>query len=595
MKTQLSKSGIIALALLTMLFLSTAGLAGYHEAFGPIRPNITVQQPNSSSPVKQYLLPSPNSYPNAIVYGPNQALWFVQFNSGQIGELFLVNSTIREFNITENGANPASLAVDGSGNVWFTDQKIPSIWEYKPALNTFRQYNTTVQNSTPVFVLPDTSNHVWYTDTTANYIGDLAPATGTIARYSLPTSNSGPAELAFQNGTSYLWITESFTNKIARFDTSTNSFQEFVPPFSMLSPVGLGFDDKQDLWISEHRGSSVIELVSSNSTWRKYPTSQPASLDLTAPATITLDKAGRVWFVEHFSNKVGRLDPQTRVINEFGIPATGPVYSLRSAVDPSGNFWFTEGYDNKIGMIQYNSTPAVLSSSVLSPISVSSGQSVNSAIILENNESSSINVQLNVTSTFTSNAQTSGNEVSLSNYTLTLAPNTPTSVEAKITPDCGLSPGFYAAGVVASYGNYSVIGVIFLQVQSGTCILNLLLTYLPFIIIAAGAVILFAFVLIRKRGPSTTAATNVKPPVATILFIALTFLVLSVRVIPDSFAKCIGLPPPPPGSPPATGPDYFGVALDVGSLAFFAVIIYLLLRDRWKKKPRGPDQPPPTS
>jgi virginiamycin B lyase len=551
------------------------------------RANSVSQQSSSSSPIKEYPVPTLNSGPNAIVYAPNQVLWFVQYNVGKIGELFPQNGTVKEFNITEVGATPASLAIDHSGNIWFTDQKVPSIWKLYPSNGTFRQYQTNIANSTPVFVLADSANHLWFTDTTANYVGELDPGTGIITKYQLPTANSGPAEIAIQNKTSYLWVTESFANKIARLDTTTHLFQEFTPSISLVSPVGIAVDKNGSVWTSEHGGSSVAQLIPSNSTFRKYPTSQPTTLKITAPATVALDQSGQVWFVEHFSNKVGRLNPITGQMDEFVIPTSGLAYSLLNALDPSGNFWFTEYSANQIGMIEWNATSPVTINSTSPRFTVNAGQSITSSLSLSSQVSSPVTVTLNVTSTFTTYGQTSSAEVALSNYRLTIPPNQPVTVTATITPDRGLPSGIYAAGVEATYGNTSVIGIVFLQVRGNASIIGLLLTYLPAIVIAAAAVLLVTTFLVRRRRVSAGRALAVKSPIGTIVIIALTMLALTVGVIPESAAKCIGLPPPPSGGggQPA-GPDYFGIALDVGSLAFFALVAYLLIRDRRRNKGR---------
>jgi virginiamycin B lyase len=587
LKTRRRSTSIpIVLALLCVLSLLTTSLSVRPENANLSRPGLVSQQPSSGSPIKEFPIPTTNSGPNAIVYAPSQVLWFVQYNVGKIGELFPVTGTVKEFNITEAGATPASLALDGSGNVWFTDQKVPSIWVLTPSNNTFHQYPTNVPNSTPVFVLVDSANRVWFTDTTANYVGEIGSGTGIISRYQLPASNSGPAEIAVQSGTSYLWITESFSNKIARFDMMTHVFQEFTPSVSLVSPVGIAIDQNGDIWISEHGGSSVAELIPSNSTFRKYPTSQPTTLKITAPATVALDPSGRVWFVEHFSNKVGRLTPATGQMDEFVIPTSGFAYSLLNALDPSGNFWFTEYTANQIGMIPSNAlAPVAITSnnSPLAPVPVNAGQSISSQMSLSNELSTSVAVGLNVTSTFTTYGQTSTAEVALTNNSLTLAPNQSKIITATITPDSSLSSGIYAAGIEATYGNTSVIGIVFLQVRGSPSIPGLLLTYLPAIVIATAAVLLTTSILIKRRRVAASGTSIFTPPIGTILIIAITILAFAVPVIPESAAKCVGLPPPPPGGTPA-GPDYVGLALDIGSLAFFALVAFFLLRDRLRNR-----------
>jgi virginiamycin B lyase len=584
------------LALVTLFLSLSTMILGQH--FSNIQPNGTglkLQPPSSNSPITEFPIPFANPGPNSIVSAPNHIFWFVEYNTGAIGEFNETAKTFNQFPIPEASATPASLALDGMGRIWFTDQNKtnPSIWVLNASASpvTFHQYLTNTPNSTPVFVIADNvTNNVWFTDTTANYIGKIDHLTGRITQWFLPTSNSGPAELAFQNNTSYLWITESFANKVARFDMASGHFQEFTPTLSLVSPVGITVDKNGNVWVSEHGASSVAELIPSNSTFRKYPTSQPTTYKTTAPATISIDKLGRFWFVEHFGNRVGRLDPTTGIMDEFVIPTSGFAYSLRNALDSSGNFWFTEYSANQIGMIESNATSPInisppVSVSYLAPITINAGQSITSLMSISNHGSSLINVKLNVTSTFTTYGQTSIREVALSNYNLTLAPNQAKPVAATISPDSSLPSGIYAAGVEATYGNASIIGLVFLQVHGNVSILGLLLTYLPAIVVAAAAVLLVTGVLVkRRRGPANLSA-RIKSPIATIVVLAFVLVVYAVGVIPDSAAKCIGLPPPPNQGTP-TGPDYFGYALDFGSLGFFALVAFLLWRD-WRRRKSG--------
>src|SRR3989441_12204814 len=302
--THNGKRKCLTFAVICVLSFSAIILEPHSGAVGATGNSLINQQPNSSSPVTEFLIPYANSGPNAIVSAPNHILWFVEYNTGEIGEF---NESSKAFNQIPippetGGAVPASLALDGLGRVWFTDQNKnnPSVWVLNASASrvTFHQYLTNTPNSTPVFVIVDNgTNDVWFTDTTANNIGNIDHLTGQITKFTMPTSNSGPAELALQNGTSYLWVTESFANKVARFDMASHNFQEFTPSVSLVAPVGIAVDKNGNVWVSEHGASSIAELIPSNSTFRKYPTTQPSTYKTTAPATISIDKQGRFWFV----------------------------------------------------------------------------------------------------------------------------------------------------------------------------------------------------------------------------------------------------------------------------------------------------------
>lgn len=556
--------------------------------------NIVLPQESSFNPlITEYNITSTaNSGPNAIIAVPNHVFWFVEYNTGKIGEFNNQSKTFNDFHIPETGALPVSLANDTSGKIWFSDQNVPSIWSFDPSTFQFRQYLTNTANSKPTFVLIDESNNVWFTDTTANNVDKLDQSTGQITKYSPPTPGSGPVEMTLQRGTSYLWVTESYANRVARFDLNNPNagFHEFTPTVSLQNPFGIVADTNGNIWVSEHGGSSIAELIPSSSTFRKYPTAQPIGFKDTAPATLVLDAMGRIWFVEHFANKVGRLDTRTGTLDEFDIPTVGLAYSLRNALDSGGNYWFSEYSANQIGMIPWNATSLVTFSgaSMLGGV-VDAGHAVSSRLTILNSRPTPVTVNLGITGTFTADGQTSGTRFSLSNSSVLINPNENLTIVARITPDSGLMSGIYTAGVVATYGNTSSIGFVFLQVRGNFSIVAFLLTYLPFILAAAAVALILTQVLIkRRRSTPNQNGAKVKPPVGTLFAIILTLTVLTVQMVPPSSAKCIGYTPPPGGGG-SSGPDYFGLALDLGSLAFFAIVAYLMLRNWLRKKNAADD------
>lgn len=543
--------------------------------------------------ISNYSLPTANSVPDAIVVGLSHKLWFTEYGAGKIGEIDSVIKNFTEYPIPEAGATPATLAFYGPDQVWFTDQNpnSPSVWMFNTTSHGFRRFLTNATNSGPVFVLADQgTKSVWFTDTTAAYLGKIDTNTLTMTKFNAPASYSGPVEIAIQNGTSYLWVTE-ISGRIARFDTASNTFQEIVPSVPLNYPVGIVVDSKGSVWVSEHGGSSIAEYVSSNSTWRKYPTSQATASPGTGPATLAIDSLGRLWFAEHYSNRIGRLDPAIGSMEEFGIPVPG-AYSLLNSVDQSGNFWFAEAYGNSIGMIPKTASSSVIVRPVSTPASaITSGQTITSQFLVVNNLPSQITLDLNVTSFFTTNYFTTRSEMSLSTYSLTLGPGQNKTVIAGITPDLSLPSGTYTSGLVAGYDNVSAIGSFFLQVNSSPW--YQLETILPEILIGSAAVIAVSLLLLNRRKVARKTNSSRQVPKLSISVLLPFLFFFLVQQTGESWAKCPGLPPPPvnPNGPTI---DYYGIALDLASIAFFGVVAYFLVRARLRKGKRN-DQSPPES
>jgi streptogramin lyase len=545
--------------------------------------------------ISNYTVPTANAVPDAVAVGLNHKLWFTEYGAGKIGEFDSVIKNFTEYPIPNAGATPATLAFYGPDQVWFTDQNpnSPSVWMFNTTSHGFRRFLTNATNSGPVFVLADqATKSVWFTDTTAAYLGKINVASLQMTKFNAPASYSGPVEIARQNGTSYLWVTE-MSGKIARFDTASNSFQEFTPSVPLSYPVGIAVDSRGSVWVSEHGASSIVEYVPSNSTWKKYPTSQANASPGTGPATLAIDSQGRLWFAEHYANRIGRLDPASNCMEEFTVPVPG-AYSLLNSLDQAGNFWFAEAYGNSIGMIPKNATSSISIRPVSTPSSpVTSGQTTTSQFLVTNNLPMQITLNLNVTSFFTTNYYTTRSEMSLSTYSLTLSPGQNKTITATVTPDFNLPSGIYTAGLVAGYDNVSAIGSFFLQVNASPW--HQLETVLPEILIGAAAVLAFSVFLLNRRRQSRPATPSTPIPKLSLAVSTLILFLFLVQQTGESWAKCPGLPPPPvnPNGPTI---DYYGIALDLASIAFFGVVAYILIRNRLRKgkatEEKTPQSPP---
>ena len=598
MKRSLDGLAVVSLLIALSLISGSATLYRLHSAALVISNTIfpSLIQQYAPVPIANYTLPTPNGVPDAIVAGLNHKLWFTEYGAGKIGEFDSVIKNFTEYSIPNGpGATPATLAFYGPDEVWFADQNpsSPSIWSFNTTSHMFRRFLTNAINSSPVFVLADKANgDIWFTDTTAAYLGEIDTATLQMTKFSSPATFSGPVEIAKQNGTSYLWVTE-ISGRIARFDAVSKTFQEFTPTVALSYPVGIVVDKQGVVWVSEHGASSVAEFVPSNSTWKKYPTSQGTHAPGTGPATLAIDSLGRLWFAEHYANRIGRLDPATEGMEEFNIPVPG-AYSLLNSVDQSGNFWFAEADGNSIGMIPENATSSVGVRPVSTPSSpVSSGQKISSQFLVVNNLPAQITLSLNVTSFFTTNYYTTRSEISLSTYSLTLGPGQNKTITAMVTPDFSLPSGTYTAGLVASYDNVSAIGSFFLQVTSS--LWYQLETILPEILIGAAAILAVALIILNRRKEARQSnAPKPVPKLSLTISVFLTILFL-IHQTGEGWAKCPGLPQPPvnPNGPTI---DYYGIALDLASIAFFGIVAYILIRDRLRrgKAPGGktPQSPP---
>ena len=514
-----NRSKIFVVILISVISLSSALLAAsnmYSSYNVRVLAHDTAAQ--SSSEVRTYTLPTPRGGPNAIIAGPNGTMWFVEFSAAKIGEFFTSNNSFIEFAIPNDTAIPASLTIDSkSGTVWFSDQKgSGSIWRLDPKNGTFKQYVIPTKNSFPLFVFVDSQHNVWFTESIGDKIGELVYPSYSLQEYPLPISQVEPLEFTLDKNGSTFWMTVAKTTSqtqpgfLDTFNIQTKTFGSAnTPTFSLQDPVGIVQDKSGNLWISEHRGSAIVEFTPSNSTWKKFQTSPPPPSFgfgyVAAPATISIDSKGNLWFLEHFANRVGEYNPTSGVMQEFTIPGTG-AYSVLNTIDSQGNFWFTDFAANAIGMISGNantSTVARLVGTSGTP-TVNAGQSVSANVEFKNIAPSEESLTLNATSSFSPDGKTTPNEVSFNVSTIQLASNQSATVHVTIVPDASLSSGLYSISIIANSGNYSTIQTFFITVNASPFYFFYHIgDYTQYILIVAIVIIAAVFLFVRRKSSST--------------------------------------------------------------------------------------------
>ncbi len=220
--------------------------------------------------------------------------------------------------------------------------------------------------------------------------------------FELPKTNVEPHEITVDNQGNG-WVTQRTGGRLGRFDTKTFTYTEFDPPAGATKKVRLngivrGIDNK--LWfvdggpnrrflyydtVSEtfnvfplpklkygnatgntmrvHPNGTVwLCNIGSNQIIRLDPTTKkidvwevPAGVQARKNATpygMAVAGDGKVWFVENTFNQLGRVDPATGKIDEFPIPVKGAV-TRKMGSDSEGNIWVGLHVPGKLMKVDY--------------------------------------------------------------------------------------------------------------------------------------------------------------------------------------------------------------------------------------------------
>ncbi len=170
-----------------------------------------------SGKMQQVPLQGIPSETNAIVEGPDGAMWFAEDGTATIaridasGAIALYDGLRYEKKYADV---PHGVAVGSDGNLWWTAFESGVIWAMDPHGKIVHAYAIPTKGSQPWGIVAGPDGALWFTEYGAGKIGRVTTA-GAFAEYAIPTPNAKPQGLAFARD-GKLWFVESAANRIGR-------------------------------------------------------------------------------------------------------------------------------------------------------------------------------------------------------------------------------------------------------------------------------------------------------------------------------------------------------------------------------------------
>jgi virginiamycin B lyase len=198
---------------------SRARLLGRNTASGYIG-RITASGTISEIPIEHK-----GSYPDAIVTGPDKAIWFTLTTA--IGRL-ASNGRIEYFESPYAGMIQ-EMCVGLDGSLWFTvAEHTYRDWIGRITMNgTFSHFNLTTVEAFPQGITTGPDGNLWYVDYSANLVGRMTPS-GNVTTFGLPHPKSYPMDIV-SGPDGNLWFTEEGRDIIGRI-TPEGKITEFLIP-----------------------------------------------------------------------------------------------------------------------------------------------------------------------------------------------------------------------------------------------------------------------------------------------------------------------------------------------------------------------------
>jgi virginiamycin B lyase len=169
--------------------------------------------------IQRFPLQGIPSETNAIVEGPDGAIWFAEDGTATIGRISNSGAVTLYGGLRyekKYADLPHGVAVGSDGNLWWTALESGVIWATDLHGRIVHAYAIPTNLSQPWGIVAGPDGALWFTEYGAGKIGRVTTA-GAFTEYTVPTPNAKPQGLAFA-ADGKLWFVESGTNRIGRIE-----------------------------------------------------------------------------------------------------------------------------------------------------------------------------------------------------------------------------------------------------------------------------------------------------------------------------------------------------------------------------------------
>ena len=311
--------------------------------------------------------PQPNNWPDRIVRGPGQDLWF-GLNPDPPSSVFnprpsligRVNPAGQEtyYALPGTGSGPRLLASDAEGDAWFD---IPG---GAPRLGQLTAAGAVTEYSLPAVpgaLAAGADNTIWFAVAAATGgVDRIARVTqaGDVTLIPLTRTTGAVADMVLGPDGNF-WLAQPSASKVSRV-TPTGDLTEFAlapAPAASRDPVAIAAGPDGNLWFVERAGRAVGRITPAGAVTRF---ALPAGSG--DPGDITPGPDGALWVVEPDADRVGRMTTDGS-FSEYTLPTTTGAYPGRPGSGPypfaltsgaDGNVWFAEQAAKNVARVNLN-------------------------------------------------------------------------------------------------------------------------------------------------------------------------------------------------------------------------------------------------
>ena len=318
-------------------YLATINLGASDHWSYPLK---TLARPTGRSThviVTEYDVVRPTTEPHDVVLDKDGNVWYSDF-----GELFISKFDPKTLKLTEYPTKKfkpdapegnLSLALDKGGKLWFDTMYQGALGTIDPKTGEAKFYplaaewNDNRVQLNFVGLRHDVDGKVWTKSVGTQDIFRLDLATNTWEKFH-PTSALPPGRRysmyqVISDSKNNLWMAEFQEGYLGTIDAKTHAVKWFALPTPHARARRMEIDDQDRIVVTEYRGNKVALFDTKSETFREFPLPP-----YTFPYRANIDRNGDIWASTMATDRVVRMDPKTGETQQYLMPSETNMRTL---------------------------------------------------------------------------------------------------------------------------------------------------------------------------------------------------------------------------------------------------------------------------
>ena len=318
-------------------YLATINLGASDHWSYPLK---TLARPTGRSThviVTEYDVVRPTTEPHDVVLDKDGNVWYSDF-----GELFISKFDPKTLKLTEYPTKKfkpdapegnLSLALDKGGKLWFDTMYQGALGTIDPKTGETKFYplaaewNDNRVQLNFVGLRHDVDGKVWTKSVGTQDIFRLDLATNTWEKFH-PTSALPPGRRysmyqVISDSKNNLWMAEFQEGYLGTIDAKTHAVKWFALPTPHARARRMEIDDQDRIVVTEYRGNKVALFDTKSETFSEFPLPP-----YTFPYRANIDRNGDIWASTMATDRVVRMDPKTGETQQYLMPSETNMRTL---------------------------------------------------------------------------------------------------------------------------------------------------------------------------------------------------------------------------------------------------------------------------